>query len=173
MMNCENIQDLLPEFAQRDLPDALLGEIAEHLKGCKSCAQEFETELDFLVNLSGLPLVECPAHVTTGILGQIEAEENQSRVKTTNWLLGASTLMAAGLALVLLLPTTNPTPSPDNFSQTEIREATHQAHYALAKVATVINRNESNAFEQVFSKEIAGAVGGSLRHITKNLQGEV
>jgi len=86
---------------------------------------------------------------------------------------GASGLVAAGLALVLLAPFSNHPGSSDSYSSNEIQSATIEAQWALAKVVSVINKNEKNAFDQVFGQEIHGAVGGSLRLLTKNLQGEV
>jgi len=173
MMNCEHIQTLLPEFARGNLAAEEQDLTANHLKQCPGCRLEFETELEFMVALGGLPLVECPTEVTDGILLQIQQDEKQIRKERRNWMFGASTLVAAGLALILLLPSADPVPPTETFSSSEINQATKEAQWALAKVVTVINRNENNAFEQVFGQEIPGAVGGSLRHITKNLQGEV
>jgi len=173
MMNCEKINGLLPEFVAGELPEETATMIDLHLADCPQCRQEFETELDLMVNLSGLPVVKCPDHVTAGILEEIENDEKKTQVPDRFWMLKTSTLVAAALALFLLMPGTRPTPSADQYSQVEISAATEQARYALAKVATVINRNENDAFEHVFSREIRGAVGESLLHITRNLQGEV
>ena len=172
-MNCEKIQTQLAEYASGNLPDTLQGIIEEHLLDCQHCQLEFEAELEMHFNLGSLPLVQCPQQVTNNILDEIEEEERRHRNSGRFWLMGATTLVAAGLALILLMPTSNPVCPGPSYSQTEIRTATQEAQWALAKVATVINHHESTAFEQVFGQDIPGAVGGSLRKITKNLQGEV
>ncbi len=88
-------------------------------------------------------------------------------------------MVAAGLALILLLPQDKPKTTPEfqatpkTYSSLEIQSATSKARLAQAKVASVINRNEASVFEQVFGEEIPGAVGGSLLQLTKSLQGEV
>ncbi len=173
MIRCQKAQALLQKFATGDLPTAAQVLVEAHLEQCESCRLEFETEMELLVNLGELPLVPCPQPITNNILTRIEIVERRQNTAGNHWLLATSTLVAAGLALVLLLPGTTPTTPPETYSHREIITATKEAQWALAKVATVINRNEKNAFEQVFRKEIPGAVGGSLHRITKNLQGEV
>lgn len=172
MMNCEKIQILLPEFARDELASVLTGQVETHLMQCQACRLEFEGELELMVGLGGLPMVACPEQVTTAIFDEIDQEKQQARWSKP-WLLGTSTLVAASLALFLLFPQSPVPVSESDYTRAEIRNATRDAHYALAKVAAVINHNESNAFEQVFGQEIPDAVGGSLRLLTKNLQGEV
>lgn len=172
-MNCEKTLALFPEIGRGNLPPAEWEQISKHLDHCSECRKEFETELELLVGLGSLPLVECPRKVTDEILLQIEEMESNNSGKPHRWLLGATSLVAAGLALILLWPSADPVPAEDVYSSLEINKAALEAQWVLAKVVTVINRNETNAFEQVFGQEIPGAVGGSLRHITKNLQGEV
>lgn len=173
MKNCEHIQAMLPEFPKGCLQASDQELVENHLDQCPACQLEFQTELELMAGLGGLPHFQCPQQVTDDILLQIDFEQKQSHTKNRSWLLGTSTLVAAGLALVLLLPSGDKTISPEPYSTAEIQMASQEARWALAKVVTVINHNENNAFKQVFGQEINGAVGGSLRHITKNLQGEV
>lgn len=172
MMNCRIFQTQLPDFVSGDAPSEMMDLLEQHLITCDSCRQEFETELECRFNLGNLPLVKCPQRVTTNILEHIGNEERDQKAGFRPWIWTASSLVAAGLALALLMPGTHEAPST-TYSNAEIHTATKEAQWALAKVATVINRSESNAFEQVFSQEISGAVGVSLIRITKNLQGEV
>jgi anti-sigma factor RsiW len=174
MFDCEKTQPLLSEFANAELSTPLLKQVERHLQVCAACRQDFATEMDILVNLGDLPLIKCPDQVTDNILARIEYEARPPRISHRRfWLLGTSSLAAAALALMILAPWSETTNSNDSYTNQEIRSATAEAQYALAKVAAVINQNEKSAFEQVFGQEIPGAVGGSLRHLTKNLQGEV
>ncbi len=172
-MKCEKVHTLLPEYAKGSLPPSLQGVLDEHLQQCQSCQKDFVVEMEMMVNLGSLPLVPCPDHVTNDILEEIEIAERLQKSSGRYWLWGASTLVAAALALIILMPSSHNSPSTEPFSTAEIRVAAREASFALAKVATVINHNENQAFEQVLGREIPDAVGESLRRITKNLQGEV
>jgi len=179
MLNCGKIQNLLSQYANAELITPLRAQVDEHLRQCSACRQELDTEMELLTTLGNLPLVSCPEFVSENILEAIEMDEKRQNSNRVFWPLGAATLVAAGLALILLLPQDQSKTNPgflDNgrtFTNEEIQTATSDARLALAKVASVINRNETSAFEQVFGEEIPGAVGGSLLLITKNLQGEV
>ncbi len=179
MLNCTKIQGLLSQYASGELVNPIREQVGDHLLQCTTCRQELDTELELLETLGSLPLVACPDMVTETILEIIENEERQHNSTSRYWWLSASTLVAAGLALILLLPQDQIKTTPGlqsnqkTYSSLEIQSATSEARLALAKVASVINRNEKNAFEQVFGEEIPDAVGGSLLLITKSLQGEV
>ena len=179
MLNCQKIHSLISQYATGELVDSVREEVGEHLQQCNDCRQELDTELELLTSLGNLPLVPCPDQVTENILEVIQNEEDRQSSNSQNWVWGISTLMAAVLALIILLPQSELGSNAENqnsnqtYTTLEIQSATSEARLALAKVASVINRNENNAFKQVFGQEIPGAVGGSLLHITKNLQGEV
>ncbi len=179
MLNCTKIQTLLSQYATEELVNPLRDQVTAHLQQCPACKQESETELALLDTLGSLPLVSCPDQVTQNILDLVETEEKRQYSPNNFWWLGAATLVAAGLALILLLPQNQLGTPPrledttETYTSLEIQSANYEARLALAKVASVINRNEKNAFEQVFGQEIPGAVGGSLLQITKSLQGEV
>ena len=179
MLNCTKIQGLLSQYASGELAIPVGEQVGDHLLQCTTCQQELDTELELLGALGSLPLVTCPEMVTENILEVIENEEMQHNSTSRYWWLSASSLVAAGLALILLLPQDQLKTTPgvqdtqNTYSSLEIQSATSEARLVLAKVASVINRNEKNAFEQVFGEEIPDAVGGSLLLITKSLQGEV
>ncbi len=174
MFDCKKTLHLLPEYTQQDLNPLERKCVENHLALCPSCREEYATEQLIIESLGDLPLLKCPDLVTKNILVQIETQaETQDRENVRPWFWDASSLVAAGLALVFFAHLFFPAISSDSYSRQEIQSATVEAQWALAKVAAVIDRQQKSSFEQVFGQEIPTAVGGSLRLLTKNLQGDV
>jgi len=176
MISCEKCQLHICDHAIANLPEALAEQVQGHLADCPGCRAELEMERRLRTDMQDLPQVSCPPDVTRGILAAIEAEEHAPRRhRPDRWVWPAAGLVAAGLALVLLLPGRQPTPDPAPtaaYSPTEIQAASGQAKLALARVAKVLNSNEQSTIDKVFGEEIPTAVGASLLHLTRNLQGE-
>lgn len=67
-MNCEQVQELLPEFADRQIRQALVAGVEEHLRQCPSCSNLLAVYRQNIELLATFPLLDPPADLGDRIL---------------------------------------------------------------------------------------------------------
>ena len=59
-MNCEQVQNLLDEYADAELSSAARGDVDAHLAGCKTCRAELDALRQTAALVRSLPRVTAP-----------------------------------------------------------------------------------------------------------------
>src|SRR5690242_18364218 len=77
-MRCEDVAPYLSAFADGELPEPLLSEVAEHIAACEACSATLVRygEIDTL--LAGMPRTAPPPEALDDILAVVAAEGEQA-----------------------------------------------------------------------------------------------
>ena len=73
MKNCEEIKNLLPDFLQENLDEAMWEQIKNHLQTCSSCQMEFETVSDLWAKMDWVSDEKPSENLKTNFYSMISA----------------------------------------------------------------------------------------------------
>lgn len=111
-MNCRDCLRLLSDYLDENLSKKLLGEINEHLAGCRSCRSELLLLSKIDYTLRTQESTRAPAGFTEKLMPRLPSMEGPAKVAIlgSNLRLGGwGILIAAAVALLFHLRTTLPT----------------------------------------------------------------
>jgi len=140
-MNCNQVDNLLQDYIDGDLPEAQLKAITEHHQTCNSCENSYHKALQIRTLLQKMPV---PPH-SKGFVERVfeEAEKSSGNQKSSRYTAFAGAI-AAGLAtwfiIANVLFTSTTTDTPDNIykvlvnNEVQIINVAIESEYELAGV---------------------------------------
>lgn len=101
-MRCEQVKNLLNEYAEGAVSEALRERVQAHLNACTDCKREYQFSQSIWRGLSAMPEVTPPADLHARIMTHVRANtrvrEAQQRVALWRW--AGAAAVAAGLFLM-------------------------------------------------------------------------
>ncbi|MDA8218521.1 MAG: YCF48-related protein [Dehalococcoidales bacterium] len=103
-MNCKQVRELLPLYADGDLDEDRRDAVARHLAGCEECRRRLAVDRELTVKLSQLPAhaatVAVPPTLRQGVMRKIERGERWQPLWRAANMMGNATALVVWLALV-------------------------------------------------------------------------
>ncbi len=167
MTRCHDIEMELAAFCGEELGSSERKLVQAHLDVCPACRAELAREMSLRQTLGSLPVAMAPGNLDRRILTAV-----QPAAKETGWsrpkvrLTAAAALVAAGLAVVLLLPSLRPAATGDStWTEDEMAAARQDVRYTLALTAKVINRTRKETVVDVFADRLPNAINESFKKV--------
>ncbi len=148
-MNCKQVQDLLPEYVDRQVRQLFLRDIESHLRGCDECSQLLSVYRDNIRILGAFPEIEPPTDLASKIFERT-ARRGPIRAWIERYLSLPPYILApvfAGLLVAVLAPIFL---SNDSAS----RSATKYAHRAWSFTLKMYGRAEGVGQEMASLKNL-------------------
>jgi len=175
---CAWVTDRLADHAAGDLEPREVAEVERHLAGCETCRGASAAERTLRETLGGMPLVRCPDRVSEAILAEVDATATaRRRILPFGRRRAAWGLTAAAAVLVLLLAApwqdrpVEGDPAAGAWTENEIAAARGDILSTLVLTAEIINRTERKTVDEVFGRQLPGAVNRSIKTLTTYLEG--
>ena len=167
MKRCRDIEMELAAYCGGELDSRERRLVRAHLDACPDCRTELAREKSLRQTLGSLPVIEADGDLDGRILEAI-----QPATRMTRWtrpkirLTAAGGLIAAGLAVVLLLPSVRPPSEPESpWTAEEMDAARQDVRYTLALTAEVINRTQKATVVDVFADRLPNAINESFKKV--------
>jgi anti-sigma factor RsiW len=167
MNPCRDIELELAAYCGGELDPGDRRRVRAHLDACSNCRAELEREIDLRQTLGSLPVFSATGGLDALILAAIEPTPKETRwTRPRVRLTAAAVLVAAGLAVVILLPTMRPASDPEPVWTAEEMDAARQdVRYTLALTAKVINRTQKETVVEVFADRLPNAINDSFKKV--------
>lgn len=101
-MNCQEIQDQLPEYVDRLLKQSVVAGIEEHLRACQDCTQVLTLYRENVELLGSFPEVDPPAHLAPRIFERTVRGARVVRLFDRFFGIPAPALLSAAAALLII-----------------------------------------------------------------------
>lgn len=195
MNACRDIELLLAEFLDGDLPPQASQRVTAHLADCRPCAAELDREQRLRGILGQLPPVPCPAQVTDRLqtaigreTGRLPAGGRPRPAARRYFQAGIAVSLAAALVVMIALRTPQVAPprlaaegdgpaaggrtsSPPMWTSEELLAARSDLQWTLALTAGVIERTHKATVSDIFGRTLPAAITGSLRSAVETAEG--
>ncbi|MHB1417068.1 MAG: YCF48-related protein [Chloroflexota bacterium] len=103
-MNCKQVRELLPLYADGDLEGKQYEAVAKHLAGCEECRRRLAVDRELTAELSQLPAhaatVAVPPTLRQGVMRKIERGDRWQPLRHAATMMGNATALIVWLALV-------------------------------------------------------------------------
>lgn len=73
-MNCNQSQDTMMKFFDKDINDIEEAQLKNHLKTCKICSEEFKSLKEIFLDIEQIPEIEPPEDFELQVMNRIEKE---------------------------------------------------------------------------------------------------
>jgi anti-sigma factor RsiW len=162
IVSCEEMQLLIEEHLDAELPPAQEPLFTLHLSRCRSCADELAQARRVREALRSLPELRCPDPLSAEVLRQVRAEVRQERWRRLRGLFtGVLLRPSAALAALLLLASlgtvffvqTRRAQAP-RYSAAEVARAEQELRWTLAYVAAVHEQAGLAVRDEVLRKRV-------------------
>jgi len=173
MNHCPGIELELAAFCSGELDAAERGVVQDHLNQCADCRAELVREMNLRATLVSLPRAPAPDGLEASILAALpHGKDRFNGGKTANRRLVSMALVAAGLALVLLLPVLRSAITPEQeWTEQEIAIARQVVMFTLGLTAKVIDRTQKTAVIDVFADMLPHAIDESFKMVKPTTSG--
>jgi len=169
MTRCELATGMLTGYVAGELGPMEQAIVAEHLAECGACRAELAREQKLRALMSDVPAYRCPDELTAAISAAVDAEPAPerrrpriNRVHSWTSTVAVTSLVAAAVLLVLVLPPSqplldtaavnDPLPESTSWTQDELDRGREEAQWALAFTASIIDKAEKQTMADVMRR---------------------
>jgi len=168
---CQELALRIEALVDGELEEMEATALHEHFESCPGCARQYRLATEIRQELRGLPELDTPQHVLQAVLGTARRKASRRWSWDSFWqaprpawiALGAATV-AALLAVMILIPTQEPT-APARSA--EVERATEEARLALAYLDKLTHRTARDLREDVVQKRV---VEPAARGLSRSLK---
>lgn len=168
---CHELELRLEALVDGELEPTEAASLEKHFESCSDCARQYRFAIDIRQELRGLPELDTPQRVLQAVLGTARRKASRRWSWDSFWqaprpawiALGAATV-AALLAVMILIPTQEPT-VPERSA--EVERATEEARLALAYLDKLTHRAAMDLREDVVQKRVVEPVARGLSRALK------
>ena len=168
-LSCVEVNELIEQHVDGDLPEATVAVVADHLARCTSCAAEADLAAAISHELSRIPQFDVPDALLSTVHRQVAPDRQPEPTNFRRFhhrpaaMLAAAAVvvLVAGVVLVGSRPPRDPQPT-----EAGVDRATDEARLAFALVAHATRRAEAEVMEGVLRERVlASAVKGLSRSL--------
>lgn len=153
MINCKNVQELYTAYIDKELDDAAMKKVEEHLASCVECREAFKMLSNIIITCGNMEEAELPADFSQKLHQRLNEEKQKTSgnklVLFSNKYLKIASSIAAGLLLVVLLKDALP-------------------DFQLPKADKALNSQVSNNSETANKPASAAAYDNASKQETEN-----
>ena len=169
--SCNEIQNLFQSYRKKTLTKNKIKQFESHIEGCDHCRQTFELDMLISDKLENIPILSCPATVSTAIKNATykNSISKELKEKIGQYLLLHKSLSISFatavviLLLVILKPGIDKNGTPNIiYTVEEITKAKAQTKWSLAFTAKNIQKTEKQIIEDVLLKHLSGKIKQSI-----------
>ncbi len=181
-MNCQECQNLMDEYFHHELSFKIKKQVRGHLKNCSTCQTEYLQYGKMLQEIGSLGIQPCPDEVNERVFQILNLADEKTvhfsfiekifnilnRYRWKVSLAGAT--VAIVFFIILIYPKINrQTNIKQQYTETEIEQATDQVKLALAYFNEITSRTQKIIEEQVLPNQVIEPMKSSIKTAIKPL----